>query len=766
MYSNYTTLPPANLVIGSLPVSVQIGTCGGNYTHSAAIWIDLNQNGSFENPAERVFLSGTGAGPFTHSGNLVIPSTATLGITGMRVVNVETGTPANITPCGTYTWGETEDYLVNIQPCVPVTAVTNPTTFTTQCSGNVSLTASAGSASFPSWAWEMRVNASSPWQNAVAGGLGGVIVSANTNVLQLSGVPSSLNGYQFRPVVVNPCTAIDFGQTATLSVTPLVATVTPTSSTICAGSIIPLTLTNTTSPTTVSFPASAGLPLNIPDNNPTGVLSNLTVAGIPAGAAITEVRMTFNMTHTWVGDMVLNLRAPNGQVINLIGLLDGGSGSNGTANFTNTTVSSDNTRPAMSGAPAPRNGIFRADRYSATVPSLLPTTTSLWGNLVPNGAAANGTWTLGLCDLGPADVGVLQSWTITITYGAPAAGIWSATPAAPNTMWLNAAGTIPYDGSAQNTIYVNPAVNSTYCVVYSTATPACTSGPTCIPVNVVNPIGGSSTVANRTVCVGGTTSFSTSPTGGPFTFQWQESRDNGLTWNNVSNNALYGGATTSTLTLTGVTRSAPLDMNNFLYRCNINTAPCGGVVTTNAGLLTVNALPAVTISATDLALLPNQTTTITASSNPAAGGAPNWAWTRNGAPIANSTGSQSVNIDQLGVYQVSVTDVNGCRNSSNQLLIEAENSDKLWLYPNPTSGAFQVRLWYSGVTTEKRRIQVFNSAGAEVMSRDIDLSSVTSPRYQRIDIDLGFMPGGVYLVRVIDLYSKKSKSGFVIKQTK
>ena len=52
------------------------------------------------------------------------------------------------------------------------------------------------------------------------------------------------------------------------------------------------------------------------------------------------------------------------------------------------------------------------------------------------------------------------------------------------------------------------------------------------------------------------------------------------------------------------------------------------------------------------------------------------------------------------------------------------------------------------------------------MSRDLDLSSVTSPRYQRIDIDLGFMPGGVYMVRVIDLYSKKSKSGFVIKQTK
>jgi hypothetical protein len=50
-------------------------------------------------------------------------------------------------------------------------------------------------------------------------------------------------------------------------------------------------------------------------------------------------------------------------------------------------------------------------------------------------------------------------------------------------------------------------------------------------------------------------------------------------------------------------------------------------------------------------------------------------------------------------------------------------------------------------------------------SQDILLSNVTSPRYQRFDINLTNQPSGVYLVKVTDLYLKKGKSGFVIKQT-
>jgi hypothetical protein len=232
-------------------------------------------------------------------------------------------------------------------------------------------------------------------------------------------------------------------------------------------------------------------------------------------------------------------------------------------------------------------------------------------------------------------------------------------------------------------------------VVYSTATPACTSPPTCITVNVTSPITGLGTMADRQVCVGGTTSFSVSPGGGPLTYVWSESRDNGLTWAVVTNGGVYSGATTNTLTLTGVTRTAPVDMNNFLYRCAVTAAPCGSQTTNNARL-TVFGLPVVTITATDLALLPNQTSIITATSVPGPHAiTPNWVWTRNGASYPGITNSVISDIDRLGKSRP-VTDANGRRNSSNQLLIEGE-TDKLWLYPNPTSGKFRGKIvlrWY------------------------------------------------------------------------
>lgn len=769
-YSNYTTLPAATVVTGTLPISVEVGTCGGNFGSAVGVWIDMNQNGNFEHPAERVFLSNTATGPHFATGNATIPSSALTGVTGMRVINVETTNPAGITPCGAYTWGETEDYLINIQPCVPITSVTGPTSFSAQCSLGATLTNSIGSASFPTWRWEYRPNSSTAWQFLNAGDLGGVVVSANSAALQLAAVPNSLNGYQFRSVVTNPCTALDFGPIATLTVTPVVATLSPTSATICNGSIQAISLTNASTSVTSTWNAT-GMPIAIPDANAAGISSTITTSGLPTtGYVVSDIRVRVSVPgHTWAGDLVMTLTGPNGQRINLDFYL--GATGNGVSGINNAVIRQSGGA-ALSGAGSPVTGNFSADLASAAAnffgaPSgttgFLPTS-QLWSSLH---STLNGNWTLRIADPWTGDSGSLTAWSLEIVYGTPAAGVWTSTPAAPNTMFTDPAATVAYvAGTPVNTIYVKPAVTTQYCVVYTTPSPVCVSNPACVTVNVLQPLGGSTTVASRSVCVGGTTSFTVPVTGGPFGFQWQETRDNGLTWNNLSNGGVYSGATTATLTLTGVTRSAPLDMNNFRYRCVVNAAPCTGSTTTNEATLTVFALPTVTIAATDLALLPNQTSTISASSTPAPNAAPNWAWTRNGSPIVGSTNSVVADIDRLGVYQATVTDINGCRNSSNQVLIEAEAGDKLWIYPNPTAGQFQIRLYYPGVTADKRRIQIFNSAGAEVMSRDIMLSNVTSPHYQRFDVDLSFQPAGIYLVKVIDLYTKKSASGFVIKQSK
>lgn len=118
MYSNYsTTVAAPNLEQGSSPsFSVQIGTCGtSSYNNAVKIFIDFNQDGDFDDAGELVYASAAStAGAHTETGNISIPGGATLGNTLMRVVNKETTDISSITACGTYSWDETEDYLVNI----------------------------------------------------------------------------------------------------------------------------------------------------------------------------------------------------------------------------------------------------------------------------------------------------------------------------------------------------------------------------------------------------------------------------------------------------------------------------------------------------------------------------------------------------------------------------------------------------------------------------------------------------------------------------
>jgi hypothetical protein len=356
----------------------------------------------------------------------------------------------------------------------------------------------------------------------------------------------------------------------------------------------------------------------------------------------------------------------------------------------------------------------------------------------------------------PGDIGILTSWEIQITYVAAnyAQGVWTANPSTPNTMFTDAAATIAYAGAPATTIYVKPTVNTVYSVSYSTAT--CQSAVTTVPVNVTNPVVGLAvSPTTRAVCLGGSTTFTASTTsGGPITYQWERSTDGGLTWSAIT------GATTTTLTVSGVTQN----MTGYRYRMVATAAPCGSV-TSNVATLTVNALPVVNITSPVLRLVPGRTTTITATSTPAAA-ANGWSWTYNGSPIAGTTNTQVVNIDQLGTYQATVVDVNGCSSKSNSLVISAEATDKLWIYPNPTvTGAFQVRLYFGGDLAEKRVVTIYNTIGQVIESREFSLVHGSAP-YQRMDFNLGggATAKGAYVIKVANMYTGKVVSGIVLVQ--
>ena len=123
-YSNFKGITPGNIVQGATEtIGLTLGYCNGTaYSASAAVFIDYNQDGVFNATTERVYNSPYQAyavGGSVVNGTFTVPTTALLGNTGMRIVYVESNSSPS--PCGTYSWGETEDYLINIQAPQPMT---------------------------------------------------------------------------------------------------------------------------------------------------------------------------------------------------------------------------------------------------------------------------------------------------------------------------------------------------------------------------------------------------------------------------------------------------------------------------------------------------------------------------------------------------------------------------------------------------------------------------------------------------------------------
>ena len=748
-YENFTSLS-TNIIAGqTAPITVTIS--GGYSTDQVLVWIDFNQNGNFTDAGELVYTSAQGVGP--HTGNITISSAALTGPTRMRVRMHDASLGANATPCGNSSYGQVEDYTVNIQPCVPGAFTTQPANTTITCGGNATFTVAA-SGSVPTFTWQYRTSATGIWQELANGG---IVSGATTSTLTLTNVPTSWSGYEIRSILRGACTGANPSNAATFTVNPVQTAVSPASATICAGTIQRLTITNfasTSAPMTSTF-TSTDVPKAIPDASAAGILSNLTVSSLPAGATITGLAVKFTIAnHTWPGDVAVSLRTPNGQVLNLDYYISGTGYGPGTG-MVNTVISSAGTTALAASTSPTFTGVFRADRAGATDASnsSMPVTTTAWASLY---GAANGTYTLGCRDSYSGDVGTLTAWSIDVTYVIPSygEGVWTATPAQAGTMFLDAAGLVPYNGTREDTIYVKPSVNTVYSVFFNSTISPCTSAPAQVPVTVGLPITNLSVPASVATCVGKGFTITATHDAVPATnaapvYQWQQSNDGGVTWASIS------GATTTTLTVASTTQT----MNGVRYRILSQSGACAVAASGNTTLV-VNPLPVITLSAPTVALTPGRTTTVTGTSSPAAA---TWTWTLNGATLGGTSATQTVNIDGLGNYQATVRDVNGCVNASNVLAIGADASDKLWIYPNPTSGVFQVRYYFAGDMNEKRIVSVYNAAGQLITTKTFNLSFTSAP-YLRMDVDLSGAARGTYVVKVAHAYSGKIVSGLVLVQ--
>ena len=191
-------------------------------------------------------------------------------------------------------------------------------------------------------------------------------------------------------------------------------------------------------------------------------------------------------------------------------------------------------------------------------------------------------------------------------------------------------------------------------------------------------------------------------------------------------------------------------MNTGSYTVKVTNAS-GCFANSTATSVTVNTRPAIILSAAPYTkLFPGLNTTLTTTVNPA--GTYTYTWLKNGAVITGATTSSlPVSLDKLGIYSVTVTNnsVPPCSNTSAIVAIEDSVSTKLFIYPNPASGQFQVNYYTTAVSSHI--LSVYDSKGSRVFSKTYNLSIP----YQQMDVDIRQHGKGVYQVVLHDKNGKK-----------
>lgn len=110
-YSDFTSVAIPLSKSQAYTISITPYWPGTKYNEAYAVYIDYNNDKDFDDAGETVFTKAASQDAVA-SGSFTVPATATTGATRMRVSMSDAGIPAY---CGSFNYGEVEDYTINIQ---------------------------------------------------------------------------------------------------------------------------------------------------------------------------------------------------------------------------------------------------------------------------------------------------------------------------------------------------------------------------------------------------------------------------------------------------------------------------------------------------------------------------------------------------------------------------------------------------------------------------------------------------------------------------
>ena len=158
------------------------------------------------------------------------------------------------------------------------------------------------------------------------------------------------------------------------------------------------------------------------------------------------------------------------------------------------------------------------------------------------------------------------------------------------TTWINISGAT---SATYTAVAVTNAMNGNlYQCIISGAAP-CTSVTSNAVSLTISTTAITAQPASTTICSNGSATFTIATTGTPPTYQWQVSTNNGTSWSDIS------GETNTTLTVSGLTAANSLQR----YRCVLSPGP----INSDAAILTVNDIVAITTQPTDVTVCSNAT---------------------------------------------------------------------------------------------------------------------------------------------------------------
>lgn len=650
-----------------------------------------------------------------------------------------------------------------------VPAISTQPASTSICAGNNVNFAVAAAGTGIGYQWQESTNGGTTWNNIANGG---IYSGATTTTLTLTGVTIGMTAYQYRCIVNGTCAPSATSSAATLTVgSTLVINSQPGSSIVCAGATANYAV-NVSGTVTYQWEEST---------NGGTTWTSITNGGIYSNAT------TANLTLTGVLASMNN---------NLYRCVVSGNCPSINSNNASLTV---NTAPAITAQPVAASTVCTSQSTSFTVGAAGTALTYQWqlstdggvtyNNLVNGGVYSNVTAaTLNItgatntmnnyryrCVIGgtcaPAATSSASVLTVNAAVGLSANPVNSLVCENSNASFaITATGTTPtyqwqvstnggttftnvtnggvYSGATLPTLTltgVTAALNNNQyrCIVSGTA-PCGALNSTAGVLSVNNAPAVFTLTGGGSYCAGGTgvpVGLSNSVTG--INYQLQ----------------LNGANTGTPLAGTG----AALNFGNktaagtYTIVATNNTTGCTLLL---PGSVTVGIYPQPTVSlsgAPYTRVFPGLTTTLTATAT--SGTAPySYAWYKNNLSVSNTGNTYSVNVTNMGDYRVIVTDANGCTSQSQVLNIADSANNKLFIYPSPNDGRFNVVYYNQGNTTVERTLAIYSSKGEKVYYNKF---TVNQP-YQVITIDLRRNGADIYYVVLGDGSGAKLKTGEVL----